>query len=171
MQTLCWPSEPRNNTFPSHCEPGLTPKQTTKDTIMKLSQAFPSNFLKADDLNGQTVTVTISSVEVEELGQGKDKERRLVISFKGKEKKFVCNKTNASTIEGLYGDETDNWIGQRITIAPREVEFQGKMVWAIRVSLQKPGAAPAQAVPKAAPAPAPAPAVPAAEQGDDSVPF
>lgn len=106
---------------------------------MKLSEAFPSAFLKADDLNNQSVTVEISAVELTELGQGRDKETKLLISFRGKEKKLVCNKTNGSTISKLYGDDTDAWIGQKITLQSREVEFQGDMVLAIRVSLQKPG--------------------------------
>ena len=118
---------------------------------MKLNEAFPSNFLKAADLNGQSVTVTIDNVTSEELGQGRDKEQKLCIAFRGKEKKLICNKTNAGTIAKIYGDDTDAWIGQRITIAPREVEFQGAMVWAIRVSLAKPGTpAPAPTTARAA---------------------
>lgn len=117
---------------------------------MKLSEAFPSSFLKADDLNNQSVTVEISSVELTELGQGRDKETKLLVSFRGKEKKLVCNKTNASTIAKLYGDDTDGWIGNKVTLQPREVEFQGDMVLAIRVSLMKPGATAAKPVTKPA---------------------
>lgn len=117
---------------------------------MNLNDAFPSAFLKADDLKGNNVTVTISEIGIEEIGQGHQKEKKLVLSFRGKEKKLVCNKTNAGTIGKLYGPETDAWIGQQIILSPREVEFQGDMVWAIRVSLQKPkAAAPAAATQKA----------------------
>jgi len=105
---------------------------------MNLNQAFPSPFLKADDLNGKNVTVTISEVSIEELGQGQNKEKKLCVSFVGKEKKLVCNKTNANTIAKLYGQETDEWTGKRITLVAREVEFQGEMVLSIRVSLTKP---------------------------------
>ncbi len=51
---------------------------------------------------------------------------------------MVCNKTNANTITKLYGDDTDAWIGKPITLCAREVEFQGEMVLAIRVSLKAP---------------------------------
>jgi hypothetical protein len=113
---------------------------------MKLSEVFPSNYLKADDLKGNAAVVTIASAEIEELGKGNQKDKKLVLGFRGKEKKLVCNVTNANTIAKLYGDDTEGWIGQRITLLPREVEFQGEMVLAIRVSLQKPaGAAPAKA--------------------------
>ena len=116
---------------------------------MKLNEAFPSNFLKADDLNGKQCTMTIESAEVEEIGQGNEKASKLVLAFRGAEKKLVCNVTNAKTIAKVLGtDETDDWIGQRITLVPREVEFQGETVWAIRVSLTKPvSAKPAKPAP------------------------
>ena len=117
---------------------------------MKLSEAYPSSFLKADDLQGRDVIATISSVELESIGQGADKEQKLVIGFKGKEKKLVCNKTNAGTIGQLYGDETDDWIGKQIILTARDVEYQGKTTLAIRVSLKKPATAAAAA--KLAPA-------------------
>lgn len=107
---------------------------------MNINQAYPSNFLKADDLGGKSVTVVIQKVEMEEIGQGRDKETKPVLYFRGKEKGVVLNKTNANTITKLYGGETDDWIGKAITLVPREVEFQGEMVLSIRVSLQKPGA-------------------------------
>jgi hypothetical protein len=112
---------------------------------MNINDAFPSDYLKADDLKGANVTVTISEVGIEEIGQGQQKEQKLILSFTGKKKRLVCNKTNANTIGKLYGTETDVWIGKSITLAPREVEFQGDMVWAIRVSLQKPLSGPAKA--------------------------
>ncbi len=105
---------------------------------MNINQAYPSRYIAAEDLQGRSVTVTIQSVSLEELGQGHDKDTKLVLTFAGKAKALVCNKTNAKTIEKLYGPETDHWVGKPIIIAPREVEFQGNMVWAIRVSLQKP---------------------------------
>lgn len=134
---------------------------------MNLNDAFPSSFLKADDLKGHSVTVVIHDVQMEEIGQGQRKDRKLVISFRGKDKKMVCNKTNASVIEKLYGPETEDWIGKPIILAAREVEFQGDMVWAIRVSLVKPATA---TTAKAATPPPPAPAV-EESTADEDVPF
>lgn len=106
---------------------------------MKLSEAFPSNFLKAEDLKGAAVTVTINNVEFEKIGKG-DEDKKLILSFQGKAKKLVCNKTNSKTIaKVLDSDDTDDWIGKKITLRPAEVEFQGEMIWSIRVSLQAPG--------------------------------
>lgn len=138
---------------------------------MKLSEAFPSDYLKASDLNGNSVTVRISKVEMVEMGQGNKKENKLLISFHGSKKQLVCNKTNAGTIEKLYGDDTDLWVGKPVTLTAREVEYQGDVVMGIRVSLQKP-AQPAIATP---PAHKPQPAVvePAfsSESESEDVPF
>lgn len=108
--------------------------------MSSINDAFPSAFLKCEDLQGRNVPVTIASAKIEEVGQGKD--RKIVISLLGKSKKFVCNKTNAKVIAGLHGDQLEGWTGKQIILCPREVEFQGSMVWAIRVSLQRPGAQP-----------------------------
>jgi hypothetical protein len=120
---------------------------------MNINEAFPSSYLKAEDLQGKSVTVTIEAVELVSLGQGQDKEQKILITFRGKEKGLVANKTNANTISKLYGPETDDWIGQTIIIKPMEVEFKGDLVWAIRVSLQKPGSKPGAVPAKPAPAP------------------
>jgi len=109
---------------------------------MKLSEAFPSNFLKASDITDDVMTVTIKDAAVEQMGKGKDAENKLILSFRGMEKKLVCNKTNAATISKVIGsDDTDDWIGQRINLVVREVEFQGDITMGIRVSLQKPAGA------------------------------
>ena len=130
---------------------------------MKIGQAYPSDFLKADDLGGKEVTVTIASCEFESIGQGHDKEQKLILSFVGKSKRMVLNKTNARTVAKLYGDETDMWPGKRIAIAAKEVEFQGDQVWALRVSLKAPA-------PAGVPLPPPPPVV-ADDEGDGVVPF
>lgn len=106
---------------------------------MKVSDAFPSKYLSVDDLKGKATVVTIESVELETMGKGREASEKLIISFKGKSKSLVANKTNSKVIAKLHGDDTDDWIGKQIRLVPREVEFQGDMVWAIRVSLQSPG--------------------------------
>lgn len=128
---------------------------------MNINEAYPSHFLKAEDLKGKTVNVLIAAVKLEEIGQGTKKERKLLVSFQGKEKKLVCNKTNANIIAKLHGDNTDNWIGKWITILPREVEFQGDTVWAIRVSLTA-----TQTTQAAPPPPPPPPADRSAAAGE-----
>ncbi len=139
---------------------------------MKTSAAFPSKYLKADDLQGKDVVVKIARVTMEDFDGDKGNESKLIIAFAGKDKTLVCNKTNAKTIaKVLNSDETDDWIGKCITIGPREVEFQGDQVWAIRVSLKAPAtSAPAKAKPAPVAPPDEYDAAPEAPS-DDAVPF
>lgn len=96
---------------------------------MKLSEIFPSNYLKSDDLQGHEPTVTIVAAAMETVGN----DQRLVLSFQGKKKSMICNKTNAGRIAFLYGDDTDGWIGKEIVLTSEFVEFQGKTVKGLRV--------------------------------------
>lgn len=96
---------------------------------MKGSDIFPSKYLKADDLNGRDVLVTIDRAEMEKLGD----DSKLILYFQGKDKGIVCNKTNFGRIAYLYGDETDDWGGKQIVLTSEFVEFQGKTVKGLRV--------------------------------------
>lgn len=96
---------------------------------MNINEAFPSNYIKAADLQGGSPTVTISHVTSEEIGD----DCKLVLYFQGKEKGMVLNKTNANNIGSLYGAETDDWHGKKVTLAVAWVDFQGRSVEAIRV--------------------------------------
>lgn len=98
---------------------------------MRISTAFPSNYIKAADLQGQNVTVVIDRVAVEEVGDG----HKPVLYFQGHEKGMVLNKTNSNNIAQAYGDETDDWIGAEVVMFPAMVDFQGKSVEAIRIRI------------------------------------
>lgn len=138
---------------------------------MKLSDAFPSTFLKASDLNGQRPVVTISHVKFEDIGG----DHKPVVYFRGKDKGLVLNKTNGSMIAEIAGDDdTDNWGGTRFVLYPTRVDFQGKRVDAIRVDYAPSAGQPQAAPPPPPPAPTP-PTQPAREpgfdDGDDGIPF
>lgn len=106
---------------------------------MKTKDVFPSKYLSVKDLEDNDWNVSIEKVVLEEIGQGDEKDTKMVIYFNDIDKGFVCNKTNCATIENLYGDETDNWIGKRITLWPNhDVQFGGKTVSAIRVRTRAP---------------------------------
>ena len=96
---------------------------------MNIENAFPSTYLKASDLNGQAVVVTMATVRVEEVG----KDERPILYFVGKDKGVVLNKVNKNAIVTLYGPETDDWTGKAIELFPALVDFQGKQVEAIRI--------------------------------------
>jgi hypothetical protein len=100
---------------------------------MKLNILFPSKYVKAADLNGKTVTLTIARLVVEKLGHGAEEEKKPVLYFEKATKGLVLNRTNAMIIGALYGEETDDWTGKRISIYPTKVRAFGSMQDAIRV--------------------------------------
>jgi hypothetical protein len=100
---------------------------------MKMSDLFPSKYVKAADLQGRTVTLTIKGLAVEEMGHGSEKERKPVVYFEKAIKGLVLNRTNAMIIAHLYGDESDDWRGKRIAIYPTKVRAFGSMQDCIRV--------------------------------------
>lgn len=96
---------------------------------MKVSDVFPSKYIKAADLQGRSHSVVISHSDIEQIGS----DRKLVIYFQGRQKGLVTNKTNADRISFLYGQEIDDWQGREIVLYPELATFQGKTDFAVRV--------------------------------------
>lgn len=102
---------------------------------MKLTEMFPSNLLKAQDVTdaGGEMPLVIKSVEMREFDTDDGgKEKKPVVHFEG-DKRMVLNKTNAGIIAGIHGDDTDLWNGKEVTLIVQEVQFGNKMTPAIRV--------------------------------------
>lgn len=151
---------------------------------MKISDAFPSTYLKAADLQGRTVRVTIADCRMEHF----DDESKPLLMFVGKDRGLILNKTNSGMLVAALGDETDLWRGRVVELYPDRVMFSGRMVDAIRLRVPGPAAPAATpaAVPTQAPTPAPqpdprhaasfaaqapAPGQPQAVPFDDDIPF
>ncbi len=96
-----------------------------------VSDAFPSNWIKATDLNNRTIKVKIDKVVFEEIGQNKDK--KPVMYFEKVQKGLVLNKTNATEIAAKHGETMEDWTGKEIELFSMMVPFQGQNVPAIRV--------------------------------------
>jgi hypothetical protein len=116
---------------------------TKKDTTMPTKdELFPSKYLKASDLEDGPVTWTISSSDVETLTyQGKDSDK-VVLSFEESPKLLPLNVTNFDNVcdaTGIY--DSDNWVGQKITLFGTECEVKGKRFPAVRIRVPKKSAA------------------------------
>lgn len=124
---------------------------------MNLAEAFPGKWLKAGHLKGDT-HITITGFKMGRYDDGSPAPELSIKEPIGGNTGMALglNKTNWKAIAKLYGDNTDAWIGKRITVFPTEVEFGGETTMGIRVRLT----APADDAP-AAPAPAPTAAAPA----------
>ena len=107
----------------------------------KLKEMFPSKYLRAADFEDGDAVVTIERLEEDNVGMGKDAKDVWVLFFDELDKGLILNKTNTNTIAKLYGDDTDDWIGKKVTLFATEVQFQSEMVEAIRVRSKAPKAA------------------------------
>lgn len=113
---------------------------------MRVTEAYPSTYLKAVDLQDKTIKVTIDHYQIEDVGDGS----KPVLYFVGKEKGLVLNRTNADELSISFGDEMDNWSGKIIELFTMRVSYQGRMVPGLRVRA-------AQQQIRPAPAPVPRP--------------
>lgn len=85
---------------------------------MDYETLFPGRFIKAVDLKGKDVTLTIASIAAEEI----DGKTKAVITFEGTKKQLVLNRTNAEAVKLMFGRETNDWLGKRITIYPATIQ-------------------------------------------------
>ena len=107
---------------------------------------FDENWTKAWDLDGRDVIVTITGV-TQGLLKSAEKpsgSRKPVITLKGWPKPLALNKTNGAIIAGMYGVNTNDWKGKRITLYATTTSMGGKTVDCIRV---RPGAPSGQGQP------------------------
>lgn len=105
---------------------------------------YDCKWIRAWDLNGQDVVVTIERVEAGIIENEKEKTstRIPVLWFKGWSKPFgVSAKINGKTIAGMYGKKTESWKGKQITLYPTTTELKGEVVDCIRIRPEVPTAA------------------------------
>lgn len=102
---------------------------------MKISTAFPSLYLKAEDIPpGRDVSLEIDCVTTENVsGNGSLEDEKPVLHFVGKGKGLVLNKTNALVLSEAFGDETDNWTGRGVLLFATTTQFQGRATPCLRI--------------------------------------
>jgi hypothetical protein len=104
-------------------------------TMPSIDDFYPSKFLRASDLKGKEITVTIDRVAAEEFEQDGVKRAKPVVHFRDKSiKPLVCNKTNSSRLATALGDkDTDTWAGKQVRLYPDMEEFRGHVHEVVRV--------------------------------------
>lgn len=86
---------------------------------MDVALLHPSRFLKSQEFQGKDVTYTIKSIVLEELeDENAQKKVKGLMTFEETPKALVINRTNSDCIKGMFGRETNNWIGKRVTLFP-----------------------------------------------------
>lgn len=132
---------------------------------MRLNEVFTSGKTwKAEDLEGKDLTLKITSVEPKKFDDGP----KLILKFHGTDVVLITNKTNAETISELYGDDTDEWAGKRITLFPTKTKFGTQKVACIRIRETVPNGKPPVAETGGK---RPAPRTEPGDDDDDDVPY
>lgn len=82
-------------------------------------QLYPGRFLKAGELLGKKVTLTIRDTDLEELvGDDGKAKAKAVVAFKETDKQLVLCKTNGICLREMFGVQLADWVGKRVTIFP-----------------------------------------------------
>ena len=100
-----------------------------------IDQMFPSKYLSSDDLDGKTVKAKISSLDQEKMRDGTTK---FILSFDGRSKGLVLNKTNGKALATAFGKDSGGWMGKEIELFSIPVDFQGRTVNGIRLRQTQP---------------------------------
>ena len=91
----------------------------TPQKPVEYDQLYPGRFIKAGELLGRKVTVTISDVDLEELmGEDNKPKQKAALTFKETPKQLVMCKTNGISIKAMFGTKLAEWIGKRVTLFP-----------------------------------------------------
>lgn len=106
--------------------------------MLKANELCPSPNLQALDIGtelGENVNVTIKGFDKAEVG--KEKQVRSRLYFEEFDRPLVINRTNVKTLIDLFGNDTDEWIGERCNMYVSETSFQGDVVRCIRLRAVK----------------------------------
>lgn len=133
---------------------------------MKVSEEFPSKFLKASDVP-KPYSLKIQEVTKEQVDPNNGTDVKMVVHFAGAERGLVLNATNAKTMAAAYGDETAGWVGKPVELYAVETSYRGEAMMGLR--LRVPSVSTEQTVPPAEPPPDPLPDE--REHYDDDMPF
>lgn len=103
---------------------------------MRRENVFPSTYYNSKVLlSSGPVLLTIDFAAIEPVGQGADKQDKLVLHFKEPNSRLlVVTPTKYDAISLIAGsDDTDGWPGTQMVLEAGKVPFQGKLVDSIGI--------------------------------------
>lgn len=93
----------------------------------------PSKFLSGTDLPVDT-TFTIKAITIEDIENDKGKvDRKGQFILAEADKPWLANVTNTKCLIAMFGDETDRWLGKRVTLFAERVQAFGEWHLGARV--------------------------------------
>jgi len=86
---------------------------------LSFDQLFPGRFIKAGEMHGKPVTLTLKSIYLDDLEKEDGTTKaQAVATFVEIKREWAVNRTNASALRAMWGDDTDAWLGKRVTLFP-----------------------------------------------------
>lgn len=100
---------------------------TANNPDLHIDLIDPGIYLKAADLRGKIVVLTIKNARVEEMENDKEEmEEKLILSFEETDREFVAGKTNRIAFSKVCGEKKARlWIGKKISLAPHIINAFG----------------------------------------------
>jgi hypothetical protein len=139
-------------------------KPKGKTAMARKSDMFRGKFLKAADLNGKPLTVTIEAAQTETLRNERGEEKKTVLYFRGVRQGLALNLTNWDSVADITNQgDTDDWPGYQVELYPTTTDLRGKTVDCIRIRAPAQRDLPTKSPPVAAPLPR--------NEMDDEIPF
>ena len=105
---------------------------------MHISTLLDSKYLKKADAHNEP-TLTIQALEKRNVAlEGAAPEMKWVLIFVETPKPLILNRTNTQVLARCFGDESDGWMGQKVTLYVDEsVGFGGQLVGGVRLRAVK----------------------------------
>lgn len=79
---------------------------------------YPSRFIKAGNLDGRKVTLTIKDYDREMLEGEDGAKSKAIISFVETDRQLVACKTNGLCMKRMFGDDLKAWVGKKVILFP-----------------------------------------------------
>lgn len=119
----------------------LDNKEPCEETLMNIYSTDLFQYMAGDMIGQSAIALTIADVTMENMNSGKGgQQTKPCLRFKERSKLMVLNKTNAKTLAGILGPETENWKGARVTITAPVVDAFGKSARSLRITDVQPPA-------------------------------
>ena len=103
--------------------------------MVKASKFTTAQYLSAKtagEFNGKKFTINAAfSSLVGSLGKEKEK---LLVRLEGIDKPLVLNQTNLAMLTIAYGDDTDQWINNKVILNLVSVSYNGQIVLGIQLT-------------------------------------
>lgn len=98
----------------------------------KVSEMITSKFLRQSDIDDDT-TVTIKGCDLQDM-PGDAGEARWILHFRELPKGLVLNTTTIRVLEKAFGNDSDDWNGQKATLyVDPNVTYRGQVVGGLRL--------------------------------------